>query len=118
MTLNDVITLANAGFTAQQIAQLAQMQPVQKPVQEVQQPVQQSVQPVQPVQPVQQPVQPMQQPVQQPVQQSDPFVAIQQQMQQLTQTVLNSAVTSSQQPPEQTADDILYAVLIEPNSTK
>ena len=110
MTLNDVITLANAGFTAQQIAQFAQMQqpPVQQPpVQQVQQP---------PVQQVQQPpVQPVQQ--MQPVQ-PDPFAAIQQQMQQLTQTVLNNAITSSQQPPEQTADDILYAVLIEPDSNK
>ena len=35
MTQNDVLTLARAGFTAQQISALAQMQPVQQQMQPV-----------------------------------------------------------------------------------
>ena len=104
----NVLVLAKAGFTAQQIAGLSmlagQSAPVQQPV--VQQPVQQPVvkQPVvkQPV--VQQPV--VQQPVvKQPV---DPVLA---ELQKLTGLVQGSNIMNVNQPKVKTAEEILAEII-------
>ena len=111
MTQNDILTLARAGFTAQQISALAQMQPFQK-MQTVQQmqPVQQ-MQTVQQMQPVQQPVQQMQ-----PVQpMGDPFT---QQLAQLTQAIQANGILSAQQPKLETADDVLASIINPPKIEK
>ncbi len=96
---DDILILAKAGFTAQQIGALNNvgMQPV-TPVQTVQQ------QPVTPVQTVQQPVTPVQT-VQTP--QNDMLSQIMAQLQ-------TNAINTTQQPQQQTTDDIL-ASIINPN---
>ena len=85
MTQNDILTLARAGFTAQQISALAQMQPVQQ------------TQPVQQMQPVQQT---------QPI--GDPFA---QQLAQLTQAIQANGILSAQQPKQETAEDVLASII-------
>ena len=92
MTVDQILMLADRGFTAQQITAFAQMQQTATPA------------PAAPAVPAAPEV--------------DPLAAMQQQMQQLTQTILNNSVVNSQQPPMQTADDVLYAVLIDPDNTK
>ncbi len=95
MTVEQILMLADRGFTAQQITAFAQMQQTATPAPAV---------PAAPAAPAEPAV--------------DPLTAMQQQMQQLTQTILNNSVANSQQPPMQTADDVLYAVLIDPDNTK
>ena len=99
MTQNDVLTLARAGFTAQQISALAQMQPVQQ---------MQQMQPVEQMQPVQQ-MQPAQQ--MQPV--GDPFV---QQLAKLTQAIQENGILSTQQPNPETADEVLASIINPPKN--
>ena len=105
-TPNDILSLAKAGFTAQQIGALNTLNNVGK------QPVQVAQQPMQPVQVAQQPMQPVQQPMQ-PVQvaqqpaQNDMFSQIMAQLQ-------TNAINATQQPQQQTTDDIL-ASIINPN---
>ena len=100
----NVLVLAKAGFTAQQIAGLSMLagQPTQ-PAQPVQpaQPAQ-PVQPTQPVQPVQ-PVQPTQ-----PVQPADPVLA---ELQKLTGLVQCSNIMNVNQPKVQTAEEILAEII-------
>ena len=95
MTQNDVLTLARAGFTAQQISALAQMQPVQQ---------MQQMQPVQQMQPAQQ---------MQPV--GDPFV---QQLAKLTQAIQANGILSTQQPNPETADEVLASIINPPKNDK
>lgn len=95
MTVEQILMLADRGFTAQQITAFAQMQQTATPA---------PAAPEAPAVPA--------------VPAVDPLAAMQQQMQQLTQTILNNSVANSQQPPMQTADDVLYAVLIDPDNTK
>ena len=90
MTQNDVLTLARAGFTAQQISALAQMQPVQQ-MQQMQQ-----MQPVQLMQPV-----------------GDPFV---QQLAKLTQAIQANGILSTQQPNPETADEVLASIINPPKN--
>lgn len=99
MTVEQILMLADRGFTAQQITAFAQMQQTATPAV----PAAPTV-PAAPEVPAAPAV--------------DPLAAMQQQMQQLTQTILNNSVANSQQPPMQTADDVLYAVLIDPDNTK
>ena len=113
----NVLVLARAGFTAQQIAGLSmlagQSAPVQQPV--VQQPVQQPVvkQPVVPQPVVQQPV--VQQPVvQQPVQQPDvqkPADPVLAELQKLTGLVQGINIMNINQPKVKTADEILAEII-------
>ena len=91
---NDILTLAKAGFTAQQIGALNNVG-TQQPVQVAQQPVQVAQQPVQPVQVAQQPAQ------------NDMLSQIMAQLQ-------TNAINATQQPQQQTTDDIL-ASIINPN---
>ena len=103
----NVLVLAKAGFTAQQIAGLSMLagQPAQ-PAQPVQ-----PVQPVQPAQPSQpsQPVQPVQpaQPAQ-PAQPVDPVLA---ELQKLTGLVQGSNIMYVNQPKVQTAEEILAEII-------
>ena len=103
----NVLVLAKAGFTAQQIAGLSMLagQSAQ-PAQHVQptQPVQpaQPVQPTQPVQPVQ-PAQPAQ-----PAQPVDPVLA---ELQKLTGLVQGSNIMNVNQPKVQTAEEILAEII-------
>ena len=97
----NVLVLAKAGFTAQQIAGLSMLagqsaQPIQ-PVQPVQ-----PVQPAQPVQPVQ-PAQPAQ-----PAQPVDPVLA---ELQKLTGLVQGSNIMNVNQPKVQTAEEILAEII-------
>lgn len=126
MNVNEIVALANAGFTAQQIAVLAsQAQPIPQPVQQpIAQPIQQALQtlPVQPVVPIMQPVQaaavqqpaaPAQQPMQQPGQipgQVD-FSALMGKLDNIGAQIQQQNIIGSQQPAVQTADDILAEII-------
>ena len=103
----NVLVLAKAGFTAQQIAGLSMLagqsaQPAQ-PAQSVQ-----PAQPVQPVQPVQsaQPAQ-LAQPAQ-PAQSVDPVLT---ELQKLTGLVQGSNIMNVNQPKVQTAEEILAEII-------
>ena len=90
-TPNDILALAKAGFTAQQIGALNNV----------------GMQPAQPiVQQTQQPAQPIVQQTQQPAQ-NDMLSQIMAQLQ-------TNAINATQQPAQQTTDDIL-ASIINPN---
>ena len=91
----NVLVLAKAGFTAQQIAGLSML--ASQPAQPVQ-----SVQPAQPVQPVQ-PAQPVQ-----PVQPADPVLA---ELQKLTGLVQGSNIMNVNQPKVKTAEEILAEII-------
>lgn len=97
MNYSDIIALARAGFTAQQIAQMSQAESA---------PVQQEPAPVQPA-PVQQ----------EPVQQSpDPLSAILAEMQTLKQTMQAQNRQSAEliPPTPQSAQDILSSIIAPP----
>ena len=85
-TTNDILTLAKAGFTAQQIGALNNVG-TQQPAQQNAQPAQQNAQPAQ--------------------QNNDMFAQIMAQLQ-------TNAINATQQPAPQTTDDIL-ASIINPN---
>ena len=108
MNISDIVALAKAGFTAAQIAAMAQPA-VQTPAQPVvQTPAQPAVQtPAQPV--VQTPAQPVVQP-----QYNDPIMA---QIAALTNAINNNAIVNTNMPKPQTADEIL-AEIINPPAAK
>ena len=104
MNYSDIIALARAGFTAQQIAQMSQAEPA---------PVQQESAPVQPA-PVQQEPAPVQQ---EPVQQTpDQFSAILAEMQTLKQTMQAQNRQNAEliPPTPQSAQDILSSIIAPP----
>ena len=116
---DDILVLSKAGFTAQQIAALAQT--VQQPAPAtVQQPVPAQVQQPAPA-PVQQPApapvqQPAPAPAQQPAPAKDPILEA---IQNLTGIVQNGNILQSQQPPkQQTAEDILANIINPPIKAK
>ena len=94
MKATDIIALATAGYTAEQIAVIAKAakeHPVQQPVQ-----------------------QPVQRPVQQPVQQPDGYADLMGRLDALTTQIQQSAILHSAQPPEDTTDDILANIIDPP----
>ena len=129
MQITDVIALSKAGFTADQIMQMAQVQTQPQQIQQMPQvPMQQPVQtPVQMPQPTVQVPQLMQQPtVQTPAPQStaeilkpDPFQQLFEQMTGIKQAIQSSNIQNSQMTPAapQTTDDIL-ASIIQPTKPK
>ena len=102
MKASEIIALATAGYTAEQIAVIAKAakeQPAQQPAQ----------------QPEQQPVQqPAQQPAQQPVQQPDGYADLMGKLDALTTQIQQSAILNSAQPREESADDILANIIDPP----
>ena len=104
MNYSDIIALARAGFTAQQIAQMSQAE--QTPVQQEPVPVQQEPVPVQ------------QEPA--PVQQTpDQFSAILAEMQTLKQTMQAQNRQNAEliPPTPQSAQDILSSIIAPPKKT-
>lgn len=103
MNQNDILTLARAGFTAEQIAAMnvinqSTQQVVANPVQPVvTQPSQLSV--TQPTIPI------MAQPS------NNPLDQISQQIQQLTQSVQHGNIMTNNQPQPETVDDILASII-------
>lgn len=118
MQISDVIALSHAGFTAEQIMQMAQVQTQPQQIQQMPQvPMQQPVQtPVQMPQPTVQVPQLMQQP-EQP--KPDPFQQLFEQMTGIKQAIQSSNIQNSQMTPAapQTTDDIL-ASIIQPTKPK
>ena len=113
MNISDIVALAKAGFTAAQIAAMAQPA-VQTPAQPaVQTPAQPAVQtPAQPA--VQTPAQPVvQTPAQHVVQPqyNDPIMA---QLAALTTAINNNAIVNTNMPKPQTADEILAEIINPP----
>ena len=90
MKASDIIALATAGYTAEQIAVIA------KAAKE---------------QPAQQPAQ---QPSQQPAQQPDGYADLMGKLDALTTQIQQSAILNSAQPREETADDILANIIDPP----
>ena len=86
MEINDILTLARAGFTAEQISRFAA--------------IAQPVQPVQPVQPAQ------------PAQQENDFAA---QLAALTAAIHANGILGSEQPKQETAEDILASIINPPS---
>lgn len=99
---NDVLTLARAGFTAQQIAALATVNQTAPAVPE---------QPTVPEQPAA-PAQPVPAPA--PAQ-SDDVSAVLAKLGVLTDAIQANGLLNAQQPKQQTADDILAAIIQPPN---
>ena len=96
MTIKDIVSLANAGFTAEQIAALAAApQPAEQP------------------QPAAQP-----QPIAQPQPADDPISKLMAQVGALTAAVQASNIGTSRQPQPQTADDILAEIIAPPSLNK
>lgn len=98
MKASEIIALATAGYTAEQIAVIAKAakeQPAQQPTQ----------------QPVQQPTQ---QQVQQPAQQPDGYADLMGKLDALTTQIQQSAILNSAQPREESADDILANIIDPP----
>ena len=90
MTIKDIVALANAGFTAEQIAALAiAPQPAAQP-----------------------------QPGALPLAADDPISKLMAQMGALTAAVQASSIAASRQPQPQTADDILAEIIAPPNLNK
>ena len=113
----EILTLAKAGFTAQQIAGLSMVanQPVPTPAQPVTTPAQPVTTPAQPVptpaQPVPTPAQPVPtqaQPVTTPAQPVDPVLA---ELQKLTGLVQGSNIMNVNQPKVQTPEEILAEII-------
>ena len=120
----EILTLAKAGFTAQQIAGLSMVanqpvptpaQPVPTPAQPVPTPAQPVPTPAQPVptpaQPVPTPAQPVPtpaQPVPTPAQPVDPVLA---ELQKLTGLVQGSNIMNVNQPKVQTPEEILAEII-------
>lgn len=82
MTQKDILTLAQAGFTAQQIAALNQVQPV---------PPQTTI------------------PANMPMGGSD---SVNSQLQELTKAIQSASIIGTQQPKQETTDDILASILM------
>lgn len=99
----EILTLAKAGFTAQQIAGLSMVanQPVPAPAQPV-------VTPAQPVVTPAQPVATPAQPVATPAQPVDPVLA---ELQKLTGLVQGSNIMNMNQPNVQTPEEILAEII-------
>lgn len=99
----EILTLAKAGFTAQQIAGLSMVanQPVPTPAQPVPTPAQPVVTPAQPVNTPAQPVSTPAQPV-------DPVLA---ELQKLTGLVQGSNIMNVNQPKVQTPEEILAEII-------
>lgn len=124
-TNQDILTLAKAGFNAQQIAALnsigqqmqqPQVQP-QPQVQQVQPQVQPQMQPQ--VQPQAQPqAQPQMQPQVQPQGQNATIDDVLNSLNGLTQTFQNGFLLNSQQPKPATAEDILAEIINPPTNNK
>ena len=90
MKASEIIALATAGYTAEQIAVIAKAakeQPAQKPAQ---------------------------QPAQQPVQQPDGYADLMGKLDALTTQIQQSAILNSAQPREESADDILANIIDPP----
>ena len=113
----EILTLAKAGFTAQQIAGLSMVanQPTPTPTQPVATPTQPVATPAQPVatptQPVATPAQPVAtpaQPVATPAQPVDPVLA---ELQKLTGLVQGSNIMNVNQPKVQTPEEILAEII-------
>ena len=94
MKFEDILILAKAGFTAEQISKISQLHQLSQPVQPVQ-----PVQPAQPVQPVQ------------PVQPENDFAA---QLARLTAAIQANGILGSAQPKQETAEDILASIINPP----
>ena len=88
MNFDDILTLARAGFTAEQISKISQLHQLSQPVQ-----------PVRPVQPVQ------------PVQPENDFAA---QLAALTAAIHANGILGSEQPKQETAEDILASIINPP----
>ena len=94
MKASEIIALATAGYTAEQIAVIAKAakeQPAQQPVQQL-----------------------VQQPVQQPAQQPDGYADLMGKLDALTTQIQQSAILNSAQPREESADDILANIIDPP----
>lgn len=106
----EILTLAKAGFTAQQIAGLSMVanQPVATPAQPVATPTQPVVTPAQPVVTPAQPVVTPAQPVATPAQPVDPVLA---ELQKLTGLVQGSNIMNVNQPKVQTPEEILAEII-------
>jgi hypothetical protein len=107
MTVDDILMLARRGFTAEQIAALAAVPTTQAaPAPE---PDPAPVQPAAPAQPA-----PAPQPVQPQPAAPDQTGEILRKLGVLTDAIQASAILQSQQPKQETADDILAAIIAPP----
>ena len=98
MKASEIIALATAGYTAEQIAVIAKAAKEQPAPQPVQQPA----------------PQPAQQPAPQPVQQPAGYVDLMGKLDALTTQIQQSAILNSAQPREESADDILANIIDPP----
>ena len=109
MTMQDILTLAKAGYTAAQISALAaaEQEPKQEPKREPKQEQQQ--------QPPQQAQQPPQQAQQQPPQQAQQQPDILAELREIKSAILAGAYMGAQQPATQDAESALAAIINPPD---
>jgi len=110
MTVDDILTLARQGFTAQQITAMAQAQQAAPAPAADPQPVPAPAPPA----PAPAPADPA--PAPQPA--PDASQQILQKLGVLTDAIQASAILNSQQPKQETADDILAAIIAPPIKSK
>ena len=114
MDINDIVTLAKAGFTAEQIAKMNTMQTQQTPPQ-TQPPTPPQTQP--PTPPQTQPPTPQQTQPPTPPPTPSPMDALMAQVMNLTNAIQANALGNTSMPTPENADDIL-ATIIDPPTKK
>ena len=98
MKFEDVVALAKAGYTADQIAKMAPLADKQQPTPPVQQPAAQ----------IEQPAAQIEQPAP-PVQQPDPILAA---LEKLTNAVQANGIMRAEQPAEPSEEEILASIIM------
>ena len=109
MTMQDILTLAKAGYTAEQISALAAAEQTQPQVQE-QQPEQEQKPKQKPKQPKQKPKQEQEQPQEQ--EQQPDIIA---ELREIKSAILKGAYMGAQQPEAQDAEAALAAIINPPD---
>lgn len=98
MKIEDVVALAKAGYTADQIAKMAPLADKQQPAAQIEQPAP----------PVQQPAAQIEQPAP-AVQQPDPILAA---LEKLTNAVQANGIMRAEQPAEPSEEEILASIIM------
>lgn len=111
MTMQDILTLAKAGYTAEQISALAAAEQTQPQEQEQEQPQEQEQKPKQKQPKQKQPKQKPEQPQEQEQEQPD----ILSELREIKSAILKGAYMGAQQPAAQDAKDALAAIINPPD---
>ena len=113
MTYDDIVTLAKAGFTAEQIARLSAVQNTAQPTV----PTAPIAQPTVPTAPIAQPTVPTVPPVQNPIPANSPDYILQA-INNVNDTMRQMQINMTTQPKPETTDDIIASIINPPMPPK